>query len=288
MTARAVETRPSPASIRVPGVASTAIRDVLSGPETTATVLGTASQAVWLLVEEDVVVVSTRDATRLPNGIETATEEAVAGFRMVRHNASATVGSGRVAFDGLIVDVARWWNPRPTLRRISAAELESAASDLPSTVPDIASGPLSAALSAGVPTGVLHAAEALIGRGPGLTPEGDDLLAGALAATRLLGEALADPESAALLDSVAGPLEQFASTRTPTFSAALIRHAIEGRVAAPAGALLRALTGRGDAAARYRELGQVGHTSGPALAAGMMLGTHSLLQSQLTPNGGKR
>ncbi len=175
MTARAVETRPSPASIRVPGVASTAIRDVLSGPETTATVLGTASQAVWLLVEEDVVVVSTRDATRLPNGIETATEEAVAGFRMVRHNASATVGSGRVAFDGLIVDVARWWNPRPTLRRISAAELESAVSDLPSTVPDIASGPLSAALSTRVPTGVLHAAEALIGRGPGLTPEGDDL-----------------------------------------------------------------------------------------------------------------
>ena len=91
-----------------------------------------------------------------------------------------------------------------------------------------------------------------------------------------------------MLDSITGPLVRLASTRTTAFSAALIRHAVDGRVAAPAGSLLRALTGRGDGVASHRDLIHVGHTSGPALAAGMILGARSLLQSQPHPNGGKR
>lgn len=283
MTARsAVDTRPSPASTRVPGVASTAIRSVLSEPDTTATVLGTASHAVWLLVDREVVVVSTRDATRLPNGVEIAAGAAADVFRMVHHGGSVTIGSGQVVFEGLTVDVVRWWNPRPILGRTSTTELAAATADLPSTVPDVESGPLFAALSAGMPGAILTAAESLIGRGPGLTPEGDDYLAGALAATRTLGEAVGSAATAAMLDAVAGPLALLASIRTTTFSAALICHAVDGRVAAPAGALLRALAGRGDVALSHRDLMHVGHTSGPALAAGMVLGVRSLLHTQST------
>lgn len=288
MTAPAVETRSSPASIRMPGVASTAIRDALSEPQTPGTVLGTASHAVWLLVDGDVIVASTRDATRLPNGVEVAADAAADAFRSVQHGAPVTVGLGQVLFAGLTIDVVRWWDPRPVLPRTSAPQLSEAIADLPATVPAIDSEPLSAALSIGSPQAILAASNALIGLGPGLTPEGDDYLAGALSATRMLGEAMRLEDRAVMLDSIADPLNRYASTRTTAFSAALIRHAIDGRVAAPAGALLRSLTGRGNVEASYRDLTRVGHTSGPALAAGMVLGARSLLQSQPHSNGGKR
>jgi len=288
MTAQAVETRSSPASVRMPGVASTAIHDALSEPQTPGTVLGTASHAVWLLVDGDVIVASTRDATRLPNGVEVAADAIADTFRTVRHGAPVTVGLGQVLFEGLTIDVVRWWDPRPVLRPTSDARLSEAIAGLPTTVPEIDSEPLSAALSAGSPQAILAASISLIGRGPGLTPEGDDYLAGALSATRMLGEAMRREDTAVMLDSIAGPLMRHTSTRTTTFSAALIRHALDGRVAAPAGALLRALTGRGDVADSHQDLTRVGHTSGPALAAGMILGARSLLQSQPHSNGGKQ
>jgi len=288
MTAPAVQTRSTPASVRMLGVASTAVRDALSEPQTPATVLGTASHAVWLLVDGDVIVVSTRDATRLPNGVEIAADSDADVFRTVHHGAPATVGLGQLLFERLTIDVVRWWDPRPILRRTSATQLAAAIDGLPGTVPDLESQPLSAALSAGSATAIVAAAESLIGRGPGLTPEGDDYLAGALAATRTLGDALGRDETAAMLDSLADPLKRLARIRTTTFSAALISHAVDGRVAAPAGSLLRALTGRGDIADSYEDLTHVGHTSGPALAAGMILGARSLLQSQPHSNGGKR
>lgn len=288
MTAPAVETRSSPASIRMPGVASTAIRDALSEPQTPGAVLGTASHAVWLLVDGDVIVASTRDATRLPNGIEVAADAAADAFRSVYHGAPVTVGLGQILFTGLTINIVRWWDPRPALPRTSATQLSEAIADLPATVPAIDSETLSAALSTGSPQAILGASDSLIGRGPGLTPEGDDYLAGALSATRMLGEAMRLEDRAVMLDSVADPLMRHASTRTTAFSAALIRHAIDGRVAAPAGALLRSLTGRGNVEASYRDLTRVGHTSGPALAAGMVLGARSLLQSQPHSNGGKR
>lgn len=272
----------------MPGVASTAIRDVLSDPQTPATVLGTASHAVWLLVDGEVVVASTRDATRLPNGVEIGAEAAADAFRTVQHGASVAVGLGQLLFEGLTIDVVRWWDPRPALQRTSARQLAAAIAGLPATVPDVDSRPLATALSEGSPPAILAAAESLIGWGPGLTPEGDDYLAGALAATRTLGDALERTDTAAMLDSIAGPLTRLAQTRTTTFSAALINHAVAGRVAAPAGSLLRALTGRGDVASSHRDLTHVGHTSGPALAAGMILGAHSLLQAHPRSNGGNR
>ncbi len=282
MAATEVETRSSPASVRMPGVASTAIRDALSEPQTPGTVLGTARHAIWLFVDGDVIVASTRDATRLPNGVEVAADAAADAFRSVHHGASVTVGLGQLLFEELTIDVVRWWNPRPALRPTSTAHLVAAIVDLPTTVPDLETIPLSAALSAGSPGAILAASDALIGRGPGLTPEGDDYLAGALAALRTLGDALGRPDTAAMLNSLTDPLIRHASSRTTTFSAALLRHAIDGRVAAPAGSLLRALTGRGDVARSHQYLSSVGHTSGPALAAGMILGARSLLQSQPT------
>lgn len=87
-----------------------------------------------------------------------------------------------------------------------------------------------------------------------------------------------------MLDAVANPLAELAEARTTAFSAALIQYALRGQVAAPAGSLLRAFAGRGDVAPSHRVLMRVGHSSGPALAAGLVLGAQSLIHS--TVDGG--
>ncbi len=277
MTAREVEAHPTPAPPRVAGVASTAIHGLLSVPGTKATVLGTSGHAVWLLVNGDVVVVSTSDATRLPNGVQIAANSADDVLRMVHHGADVEIGLSRIMLEGLTVNVARWWDPRPVLRKISVSALATAIEGLPSEVPDVASQQLRAALSSASPPALLAAAKPLLGRGPGLTPEGDDYLAGALAATRLLGNAVDSKTSTTLLASVAVHIARLADVRTTTFSAALIHNALRAQVVAPAASLLRAVTGRGDVAPAHRVLSKVGHSSGPALAAGIVLGAQALI-----------
>jgi hypothetical protein len=119
-----------------------------------------------------------------------------------------------------------------------------------------------------------------------LTPEGDDVLAGSLAAIRTLGTALGSRRALAMLDASEAALADAANDRTTAFSAALIRCAARGEVAAPAGTFLRALAGRGHVGSSHRDLSRVGHTSGPALAAGIVLGAQTLVELHTTPNGG--
>src|SRR5262249_13546495 len=59
----------------------------------------------------------------------------------------------------------------------------------------------------------------LLGRGPGLTPAGDDVLAGLLA-----GRAAYGPDDRALADDICA----LAPSRTTALSAALLRHAARG------------------------------------------------------------
>lgn len=272
-----VETNATQAPVRVAGVGSTSLHSLITGSGTESTVLGISSHAVWLLAEDRVIVVSTSDATRLPNGVHLGTGSDDAPFDSVRHGATADIGFGRIMLQDLSVEVKRWWDPRPALAPVTANQLASAIEGLPSDVPEIDPIPLATALRARSAGGILHSARSLLGKGPGLTPEGDDYLAGALAATRLLAEAMGREQIIAMIAGISVPLAQLADARTTTFSAALIHSALRGQVAEPAGALLRALTGRGDIAAAHLGLVRVGHTSGPALAAGMVLGAQSLI-----------
>ncbi len=262
---------------RVAGLASIAVHGLVTVPRT-AEVLGTSGFAVWLLVENTVVVVSTSDATRLPNGIEIAATAADAPFESVTHGTAVEIGWGRVMLPDLAVHVARWWDPRPALPPMTVPQLEASIAGLPATVPEVDAARLGTALRLCSPTALLAAAKPLIGKGTGLTPETDDYLAGALASTRLLSEALGHRPGTAMLDSTARPIAKLADARTTTFSAALLQHALRGQVAAPAGALLRSFAGRGEIAAAHEDLSKVGHSSGPALAAGMVLGAQSIIQ----------
>ncbi len=281
MTAWAVAGTQAPA--RVVGVASTAVHGLVTVPRT-ATVLGTSGYAVWLAIAGSVVVVSTRDATRLPNGVEIAANAGDDLFAKVHHGATIDVGFSRIMLEGLAVQVVRWWDPRPALPKVTPLRLAEAVAGLPAERSSVPAQGLRQALTSYSPHALLAAAKPLLGRGPGLTPEGDDYLAGAIAGWRLLGEALELQQAGRMLDRSAHPLAALADARTTTFSAALIHNALRGQVAQPAGRFLAALCGRGDVAIAHQELCRIGHSSGPALAAGIVLGAQVLIHSIAQPD----
>lgn len=273
----AIEVRSTQAPVRVTAVASVAVRDLLTVPGT-ATVLGASDYAAWLLVGDTVIVISTRDATRLPNAVEMAANSTDGPLGVLNHGEAVEIGVGRVAFGGLTVRVARWWDPVPVLPTVTPEQLGTAIPGFPAAVPTIEAATLRDALVVWSPAAFIAAAEPHIGRGPGLTPEGDDYMAGVIAGVRTLSRSLCHRPAIEMLDQCALPMTLIADARTTTFSAALIRHALRGEVAEPAGAFLRALTGRGDITQSHARLQSVGHSSGPALAAGIVCAAEALIQ----------
>src|SRR6185312_4106896 len=123
-------------------------------------------------------------------------------------------------------------DPGPALAARGAAVLRAlgvadGADGLPATAlspPRAAVAALLAALRAGDPAARLRAARDLVGRGPGLTPEGDDLLAGAATVAAAAGDPLALPP-------------QLRELTTP-LSATLLELAAAGAAARPVHALL--------------------------------------------------
>ena len=98
---------------------------------------------------------------------------------------------------------------------------------------------------------------ALVGRGDGLTPYGDDVLCGWLATHRAAG--LATPEVDAAVRAL--------SSTTTLLSATLLDCAMHGEVIAEFAAWLGAL-GTAEEDSRARALAGVGHSSGRGLLEG--------------------
>lgn len=115
--------------------------------------------------------------------------------------------------------------------------------------------------------GVRAAASRMIGLGPGLTPAGDDFLAG-LMVTFSLPAAPFGSRYRRVARALA------ASAATGTVSRAMLLHAARGRTRAGAAALLAALTESGaeETAAAARAVLAGGATSGTDLAAGLAAG----------------
>jgi hypothetical protein len=112
------------------------------------------------------------------------------------------------------------------------------------------------------------AAAELGGLGPGLTPAGDDVLAGLLLAARARFGSVVEPHLLAVATSVA----------TTDLSGAFLRWAARGQHVAPAHDLLVAAAGgdRSGAAAAVDALGAFGSSSGADLAYGLRLGLDGL------------
>lgn len=242
------------------GAASTTLRDLLTGPGRPAHVAGVHDRCVYLTVGADVVAVETADAVGLPCAVRLGVDAANGPLSVVRRNAPAVVGDGRLLLGHLTVEVTRWWQPR-RVRPAHGAD------------PARADALADALATRPAPIPVLAPARELVGLGPGLTPAGDDVLAGLLVGVHHVP---------ALRDPLATEVLALAATRTTTLSAALLRQAAEGRGVPALLDLADLLSGpdRGGGhtsltTALQRLLG-VGHSTGTALAWGLLRGARTV------------
>lgn len=269
------------------GAASAGIADLLGGPRLPATVLGVFPAAVYLAVGEHVVAVVSRDGVHHPNAVVLAAPAAAGPFDGLAVGAVGRVGDRTVEVAGLSVRVTRWWQPRPRLpvlapatRRVVAGDLAARLAKAAPLPADLAQ-PLAAVarrLQDGDPAGAVDLArDRLLGRGPGLTPAGDDLLAG-LGATAVAGAVAAQAPASLAADvtSFGARVADAAAGRTTSVSAALLRHAAAGQTCDVVARLLGALPDPSSRAGALDELLRVGGTSGRDLAHGVVAGLRLL------------
>ncbi|CAA9237833.1 MAG: FIG074102: hypothetical protein [uncultured Blastococcus sp.] len=275
--------RPPRAATAVPASASTGVADLLRGPVRPARVLMSLPAAVYLHVPtergSDVVGVLTSDAARLPLGCMLLRPSNGRPLVAVPGGAPAEVGGGRIVVGDLVVSAAAWWEPRPKLPSLRPALLPEGVRQLRNalygegvphsafTLPGLPVGPggplaaLRGAVRRADLEAALRTATRLIGLGPGLTPAGDDVMAGTIAGLVLLGHPSADRFAAGVYALAAG--------RTTELSRALLRHASRGRVSAEFAAVLHALVGERPLAPAVARLLNTGATSGRAMTLGL-------------------
>lgn len=274
---------PARAATAVPASASTGVAELLRGPVRPARVLMSLPAAVYLFVPTerggDVVGVLTSDAARLPLGCVLFRPSNGRPLVALPSGAPAEVGGGRIVVGDLAVSAAAWWNPRPKLPSTRPALLPEGVRQLRNalygegvphsafTLPGLPTGPggplaaLRGAVRRADLDAALRTATRLIGLGPGLTPAGDDIMAGTIAGLVLLGHPAAERFAAGVYSLAAG--------RTTELSRALLRHAACGRVSGEYAAVLHALVGERPLAPAVAGLLATGSTSGRAMALGL-------------------
>jgi hypothetical protein len=268
------------------------------------TVLGSAAGAVYLSVGASVLAVTAARVPLMPNAVSLR-RNSVPGAPA---GTEATVSSGEVRFGDARIDLrgARQWSPEvpnnatrapADVSRRGRGVLRAAGIDAapePSALARALARPgiglavassdegesavasLLDALVARDDDAAAGAARRLLGRGGGLTPEGDDILAGAGAALAAWGRpaGVSDAQGCALRAALAPPDVR---ARTTALSATLLELAVAGRAAAPLIDVLDLGSDDGSWRAALARLHALGHSTGRAwalgcAAAGVMLG----------------
>jgi len=205
-------------------------------------------------------------------------------------SAGFVVGDGAVSWTGpagpVVVRVVREWAPaRPGQGEVAASAVAAVRTVLGAAAPAGAGPGVGLRLLADLGAAVgdrdasVAVAARLLGSGPGLTPSGDDVLAGFLAGAAAFGL-----DAAALREAIA----VLAPAGTTALSAALLWHAGRGECIEEVAAVAAILTSHrriepeqaGPAVSRLRS---VGHSSGAALAEGLVTAAESALHMQAVP-----
>lgn len=286
----------------VPGAASVTLQRLLEGPPRAARVLGTGSAAVFLMLDSPheispaVLALCTHDAVRLPLAIVVGASAADSPWAgRLGAGDEVTVGAGCVHLPGLTIQVARWWapaRPRPVDHEwlaLATPMLQRLLSEHAVAVPGAVTTNLRClrrALAMGDHGGARRAVDAMLDLGAGLTPAGDDAIAGLLLAVRHLGGLGLPGPVLPAAERLSAHVVMTAPGRTTAVSAALLSQAAQGHAAPQVIAVLDALaTGCGLPGALSGLL-RLGHTSGGDLAYGIAAGAQLVL-SQVTARVGE-
>jgi hypothetical protein len=261
------------------------------GPVPDGTVLGSSPTAAYLAFDDFVVALTARTVPLMPNGATVIESDGLdafeAGSAVRASSGGLRAGRVEVIWDGavavgLAVPPNEGHGPRSVALRgsdllgamghdddpvaaIAAACLELGAGDGLEAV-----RLLLAALTHGRREAAREAAGLLTGRGPGLTPDGDDLLAAAAAATRAF-------EGPAGTSRYTGPGFRTAllvgelGHRTGALSATLLRLAVQGHVIDPVRSLLDLSVDRPTLMSALNRLERIGHSTGTTYALGCAL-----------------
>lgn len=288
----------------LPGCAGTTAAALLTGPPRAGRVLACGRYAAYVTLSGRpgvALAVCSSDATRVPFGIRLGVPAANEPLARLRPGDPVTAGDSALSAGALRVTVARWWATRPAIGPVTDIDLAAWAAALRwargqhGRAPGLGDGEAGVARFAGAlarrdASGAIAAAGRLIGRGPGSTPSGDDLIGSALAAMRVL--APAHPAAAELWAVCGKPLAAAVTARaeaaTTAVSAALLRCAACGEPAGEIADLLRCAAGahgdQGAAREAALRLLRIGHSSG----ADCLQGLAAVAAALPGPGGGCR
>jgi hypothetical protein len=244
-------------SAALPAALSTLLAPVVDGPSRACMVIGMTSVSwhVHLLEtdlaehEPDISLISVQlpVAERLPCSL-------VVDSRPQLHLGDrGWIGNRRARFNAVEISTARWFRPaRP--RIVAPSKFLAACWDLPKVdLDDVGLGGCT----------VIRPSH-LLGRGPGLTPAGDDVLAAALVVGHALG-----------VSTPGWPPPQLAKATTP-LSAELLRSAARGYCCDRLASLVQALDRGEDPSAAIQRLLALGGTTGRAMLLGLRYAANQL------------
>jgi hypothetical protein len=265
------------------------VRALFEDAPRAGTVLGSSSTAAYVAFGDSVVALTTRTVPLMPNGaalVESRGLDAFeAGAPVTLTAKGLRAGYAEVVWDGAeFVDLAVPSNAHHDARAVALRGsdlLRALGHDGDPVVaitgarPQLVAGEgldgvrlLASGLAFGDPEVVAQAASILTGRGPGLTPDGDDLLAVAAAATIAFESPAGFKSTARFRESL---LVDDLGERTGALSAALLRLAAEGQVIDP----VRRLLDLGEEISTWESalarLERIGHGTGGTYALGCAL-----------------
>ena len=261
-------TRSSRAAL--PAAASLLTAPVVHGRPLRAVVLAAYPFGLYLDVAGAVLPVVTSDAVPLPSALLLAEPSGRVGWGVVP-GATVPVGEGRVGLPGLDLVATRVWRPARVRRSRAAANSPRVAPylSLQPTPDDEGSRARVGEDRRWLADGIRYAVCApdpephvrgLLGRGDGLTPSGDDALAGALLVAHALGVG----------DALAAVVRRRLGATTAV-SAALLSAAADGFAARPVVTLVDAAVAGDDLGVRETlpAVLSIGHSSGADLVVGV-------------------